>query len=143
MDKVAKVIDIQNDKAILEVKRMSECGDKCSACAGACETPTMRVAIQNTKNAQKGDLVVVKMEPASLVQTTFILYTLPLLLFVAGVFAGMWAAGQMQVAQTEAVGILAGFVGLFLGFVLVRQWSKRQEDGGKDIIVMERVMKHL
>lgn len=143
MDKVAKVIDIQNDKAILEVKRMSECGDKCSACAGACETPTMRVEVRNTQNAQKGDLVVLKMEPASLVQTTFILYTIPLLLFVAGIFAGILAAGQMEIQQAEVVGILTGCIGLVIGFVFVGKWSKGQERSGKDIIVMDRVMKHL
>ncbi len=143
MDKVAKVIDTREEVAVIEVQRMSECGDKCSTCAGGCEAPMMQIQVPNTLEAKSGDFVVLKMEPAHLIQTTFVLYTVPLILFIGGIFFGLWAFGQAGMTHTDALGIATGVVGLVIGFGLVKLWSNKQEQGDDQILVMDRIVHKL
>ena len=84
MEQVGFVRRIVGDKAELEVKRASGCGN-CNGCASSCEVKAHYVVIKNSIDAKVGDFVELKGEPKSILKYMLILYMIPFAFLIAGV----------------------------------------------------------
>lgn len=138
MDRTGEVVGLRGSKAQIEIRRMSECGDKCTTCAGGCDTPSMIVEVDNRLNAQRGDFVVLEAPEHVVVKSTFILYTIPLIDFVIGVWVGMKLLAPRLPIDPELTGILTGFVFIAISYVGI-SWIKKKDE----ILVMQSVLKKL
>ena len=106
---VAKVYD--NGTAEVFIRRESACsGDchKCSGCGAAKETVT--VLARNAIGARVGDRVMVSSDDKQLFSAMLVVYILPLVLLLAGYFAGL------RLKIPTGLTALGGFV---LGVVLI------------------------
>jgi sigma-E factor negative regulatory protein RseC len=139
MEKTGQVVGLHGSKAQIEIKRMSECGDKCTTCAGGCDTPSIIVEVENRMHAERGDFVVLEAPESAVMKSSFLLYTIPLIDFVVGVVVGMkFLAGVLPV-DPELTGILTGFVFLGLSYVAIAFMKKQSGE----ILRMQSVLKKL
>ncbi len=122
MQRKATVQTILADgRAELAVQRESACSGDCHHCGG-CGTvgQTLRLTAENPIGAQKGDVVYISSESAPVLWAAALVYTLPLLLFLAGYLLSMrlgaWAA---------AIGAAAFLLGLLPAFAYNRHVKKQ------------------
>lgn len=131
IEEQAVVVDIGEGYAWVETQRRSAC----SACATSegCSTAmlakawgdrTARVRAIATLPLQVGDQVIVGLAEGALLSGSLLVYLLPLALLLAGALLGQAAFAG---AGDEPV-MLSGAVGLGLGFLVARNWSRRWQD---------------
>lgn len=138
MEKNGIVIRVEGDIAHVSVVRPSECGDKCNSCAGSCDTNMMVVEVKNRFDARVGDQVELQMMNGQLIKMSFMLYTVPLAAFIAGIFIGYSQPGFLGINQPDVVAISTGAVFLVGSYWLVNQWLKRSSAKGETILTMSR-----
>ena len=138
MEKTGLVVGLRGGKAIIEIARMSSCGDKCASCSGGCEKPPLVVEVENDLQARQGDFVVLEAPEGAIIRSTMILYTLPLGLFILGVIVGNKVVAPYVPANPELVGILTGFICLVLAYVGI---AKLRRD--EAILKMRSILKKL
>lgn len=140
MDQSGVVVAIKGKMAVVEVKRVSACGDKCSSCGGGCDTPVSRIEVANGKNATVGDLVTLNVSDKVMLQSTFLMYTLPLIGLIFGIVLASWLTPYWGLSSDLA---LLGTGLFFMGatYYVVAKWVKKGSH--KEMITMKAVMKPL
>lgn len=143
IEELAVVVDAGDGYAWVETRRRSACG-ACSASDG-CGTATlakiwgerrMRVRAISTWPLRPGDAVIVGLAEGALLRGSLLVYLLPISLLLAGALLGQAAFAG---AGEEPV-VLAGAVGLSLGFLAARVLSRRlRGDARFQPVVMRRL----
>lgn len=122
---VEQIMD--NDVAVVNVKRKSACGHDCAKCSGGCGsltvTPKTVIRVHNAMRAKQGDEVLIQSDSSQVLVTAMIVYLLPFLLFFIGYFTSGAVLGYMQ----ESLLITIGFVGFALGIVVAIFWDRREK----------------
>lgn len=140
MEKIGYVIGERDGKVILDIKRTGSCGDKCSTCQSHCEVPSIQVEIDNSLLAKKGDFVQVGMQPKNLIKSTFIIYTIPLIMFILGMTVSVLYLKSVGVVNYELFGILIGFAVLALTFIAIRLVTERHTEKHSAILQMKKIL---
>lgn len=136
MDQSGLVVAVKGKVAVVEVKRVSACGDKCSSCGGSCDTPVNRLEVKNDKNAIVGDLVTLNVSDSVMLKSTFLMYTLPLIALVFGIVV----ATLLGVHSDLAV-LSTGLILMMMTYYVV---ARRVKNGPHvEMITMKDVMKPL
>lgn len=140
----ATVVTTGIDHVWLDVQRQSACGS-CQVSAG-CGTAALtkvwggrssRVRAISTLPLQVGDAVIVGLADGVLLRGALLAYLLPVVLLLAGAVLGESAFAG---AGEEPV-ILLGALGLGLGFLAVRIWSRRlRNDPRYQPVVLRRAL---
>lgn len=128
MEKIGVVVDIKETKAVVQIERTGECGEKCEGCAGGCKVPVMMIEIENTLNVAKGDYVTVTMPASELIKSTFVMYTLPLIGFIVGIVAGIYVAPFIGVANNEVSGVVGGIIGIIISYTYIYFKTKKSRE---------------
>lgn len=115
--------------AEVAVKRTTACGGNCGSCESCVFQNELKTAAKNPIEAQPGQKVLIESQSAKVFKAAFLVYVLPLLLFMAGYLAAA-ALGLGETGQ-----ILASFAGVILGAALVVLSQKRVRE--KDKITFE------
>lgn len=139
MEKIGFVVGLEENRALVNVIRPSECGDKCSGCAGACEIKTMIVKVENTHQAVVGDRVELKLQATQFVKLTFLLYTLPLIAFVTGVFIGYGSYDKIGLASADVSALLLGFMAMLFTYFILNKVVNTSKKG--DVLTMTNVIR--
>lgn len=140
MEKIGYVISEQAGKVVLDLRRTGSCGDKCATCQSHCDVPSVQVTLDNTLMAKKGDFVEVGMNPRNLIRSTFIIYTIPLIMFILGMTVSLTLYERAGIASAEMYGILTGFAVLALTFVAIRLLTERREQSKPSILKMNKIL---
>ncbi len=95
------------------VVRESACSGDCHKCSGCASVKqTVRVRAQNLISAQRGDVVYLQSESATVLKAAALVYLLPLVSFLAAYLCtmqfGAWAA--LSGAAAFALGLVPAFV---------------------------------
>jgi sigma-E factor negative regulatory protein RseC len=139
MEKMGFVVALEDHKALVNVIRPSECGDKCSGCAGACEIKTMIVKVENTYQAVIGDRVELQLAPTQFVKLTFLLYTVPLIAFVLGVFIGYSQYEVIGISNADVTGLVLGFLMMLMTYFIINKVVSSSKKG--DALTMTSVIR--
>ena len=127
---VGIVMQVQNGSALVRLKRKTECAG-CKACLAGRQVGYMQAKVLDLLGASVGDKVEIALVQANAVASGFVLYILPLILLMAGYFAGEALARWANLSTAaETAGILVGiafFVFTFLGIYLVQNTKKRKK----------------
>ena len=103
----------------------SGCGSgKVNHCKSCLSGSKIQSLVLNTKNAKKGDIVSVSLSTSKILQGAAVFYLIPVVMFIASALAGSYLHGALSMSETSAA-LFAGFIGLFLGFLIVRLISER------------------
>lgn len=132
IEETATVVERSDGFAWVETQRRSTCSS-CSANKG-CGTGalsrvlgqrTARMKVLNPIDAQIGDRVVVGMQEAALIRGSLAVYLAPLLSMLLLAIVGQSLAGQLGVTNPEPLTIVFGAIGLVLGGVWLRRFTRR------------------
>jgi len=133
IEEQAQVIALENNDVWVETQRRTACG-QCAANKG-CGTATLAKVLGNkrsrvrTLNPQAtpvviGDAVIIGINEQALVRGSLAVYTVPLLmLFIFG-FLGQLLSVQLLMANQDILPIVLGLLGLLLGFIWVRRFTR-------------------
>lgn len=125
MTQQVTVLSVNGSMAKVAHKRPTACHGDCEKCAGGCGSTaaaeTLIVDAENLIGAAPGDRVVIEGEGRKVAWAMFLVYVLPLVLFLLGYFL------------VPAAPILASVIGFFLGIGLAVLAARRQKQKGTQI----------
>jgi sigma-E factor negative regulatory protein RseC len=114
MIEIGEVIGLDDQLALVSIKRNSACGD-CGKCQMSKDQSIMEMMAKNTINAKVGDKVEVEMQFASVFKAASIMYGIPLIAFVVGSCIAFLLIVTMNLSWDQVlVPFLSGLI--FLGF---------------------------
>lgn len=137
MKQIGFVTKTFKDKAQLEVKRPSSCGN-CKGCASSCDEDAHIVTIKNILNAQEGDYVELSAVSKNVIKFISIVYMIPFAFLILGILLGnSYFQGN---SSQEILSFVTGMVAMALSFILVKIIDKRISDKGESTVEMSRVL---
>lgn len=97
----------------VSVHRKSACGENCASCKAACSSREHICTAKNSVGAKTGDKVVLETDSKKVLKWAFLVYILPILVFLA-VFAAVseWGKSQLVSAFCAIFGAAVVFMGL-------------------------------
>lgn len=131
MLKKAMVVNNEGEKSNLIVYRAEACGH-CSSSSICHKREAQLLSVKNTLDAKPGDLITLEMAQVNYMKNLLMLYVLPLVLFLGGVF-GVKALGITK----DLYAFLGGALGLLLFFLYGRLTNKKYEDD--ELVHMVRI----
>lgn len=137
MKQIGFVTKTFKDKAQLEVKRPSGCGN-CSGCASSCSIDGHLVTVHNKLNAQEGDYVELDAVSRNFIKFVSIVYMIPFAFLILGIILGnSYFEGN---SNQEILSFVVGMVAMALSFILVKILDKKVSDKGESTVEMTRVL---
>lgn len=129
MEQVGQVVDVKNDIAVVMVRRH----DVCSKCGGCGVAVSGRgdnyVEAINVVNAAVGQTVKVVTDTAHVLKASFVVYMIPILALLVGIYVGQLLDGTFGVfARFD---IILGVVFLLSSYLIVRGYDKRMASDGR------------
>lgn len=141
MEQIGFVKNTYENKAEVEVRRISACGGGCKSCAGACDSPNHSVVLLNNIDAKVGDYVEISAVATDILKYTMIVYMIPFTMLLIGIIGGMKTLQYYEVTNYEPLSLLVGIIFLALGYLIVKIFDNKienREDG--TIMVMTRII---
>lgn len=121
MRETGEVVNTSGDTVTVRIKRTSACAH-CKACDFGMNSDEMRVTAKNACNAKTGDRVRVELKPESFISAALILYGLPLIGLLAGVWLGSVAGTWMGLGKYSAfVGFAGGLALAALAYAVIKK----------------------
>ncbi|MGI6659922.1 MAG: SoxR reducing system RseC family protein [Dethiobacteraceae bacterium] len=121
MEQVGLVVEVKEDKAVVAVKRHDVCS-KCGGCgvaaSGRGET---QLEALNKVNATVGQTVKIYSDTSHILKASFMVYIVPLLALLAGLFIGQ----QLEGSAGLRLDVLLGAVFLLISYFLVRSYDRK------------------
>lgn len=137
MNKTGIIVRESGEKVIVQIDRTGECGDKCEGCSAACDVAKIEVEVLNTLGAKTGDYVNIVTEHKTLISSSFILYTIPVLAFMLGIVIAFKMSNYYPFMNSEIIIITSGFIFLVLSYFIIAFASRNM----KELIRMESKLK--
>ena len=103
----------------VKIKRATACGENCASCGGNCSLTDKSVTAVNTAGAKEGDTVVLEMNSKRILLASFMVYILPIIVFIAVYFA------VYAVKNSEAAAVMTGLVSMAAVFAADIIWDKK------------------
>jgi sigma-E factor negative regulatory protein RseC len=136
----AIVLQVQNDKALVQTQRRSAC-QSCqleNSCGQGLITKmsserSMQLWLNNALNAQVGQTVTISIPDEGLLKASILMFVIPLLLMLVG------AGAAMQLFGSDLAAIMGGGVGLISGFYVARVKSAAMQDDSRFKPVMASI----
>lgn len=128
----AQVTSVSGEFAWIETFRKSAC-QSCSANKG-CGTGALndyfgkrmdKIKVLNPIGAKAGDKVIVGLQEDALLWGSLAIYLVPLVAMIMGAVIGQTGAANLGFAASDGVAVVSGLIGLGLGFVWVKFFSKK------------------
>lgn len=119
MREVGLVVDTQDISANVKIDRKTACGN-CKGCGlGSSDDKSITIQALNQAGAKKGDYVEVDMEAPSVVKAAFIIYTIPLLSLIVGIFISNFLFGFLGV-ESEIGSLAVGILFMALALMVIK-----------------------
>ncbi len=135
LEEQGKVVAVDVGFAWVETQRKSACGS-CSVNKG-CGTGVIskvvgqratQVRALNRINAKVGDEIVIGLNDQALVRGSLAIYAAPLIAMLFAALLGDLVGQELQLNSGEGLTIIFGLAGLGVGFLWVRNFSRRIAD---------------
>ncbi len=145
MDHFGQVIELaENNKALVRVRQNLSCAS-CGRCGGFFGDPEKRrdmlVEVNNPIGAKAGQLVRLEARAGEMLMAAFLLYFVPLMGLLLGIFIGRsWALNAGSAISPDLFGLGLGMVFMVLIFVFLRSAEKRMARGKRFKAVIAAVV---
>ncbi|MEE8359747.1 MAG: SoxR reducing system RseC family protein [Candidatus Omnitrophota bacterium] len=121
------VLEKKESKIIVKIERHSACGG-CKACETN-EKREMTLEIQDTLDAQKGDIVEIELDDFAILRGAVLIYGVPLLGLMTGVLAGKSIAEMAELPlSAELLSVLVGAAFLAVALIAVKIYGTRNKE---------------
>lgn len=145
MDHFGRVIELSGtNKALVRVRKNSAC-ENCGRCGGFFGDPGKRhemlVEVINPIGAKAGELVRLEARAGEMLLAAFLLYFVPLIGLLIGLFIGRsWALYAELAINPDLFGIGVGLVFMAMVFFFLRLGEKRMSSGQRFKAVIAAVI---
>lgn len=140
MEQVGVITKTFDDKVEVEIKRMSGWGENCKGCGSSCDTPNHIIVLKNNLNAKVGDKVQVKGETKEILKYMVIIYFIPFIMMLIGIFMGIKVFKEKGISNYEPLSFLVGLIALGIGFLIVKIFDNKFGEKNTNIIVMTKIL---
>lgn len=127
MNEFGEIVEIQNNRAVVKVKRSSACGN-CGACSMGTHPDEMLLTVPNPLQGEIGDQVELELASGQVLKASAITYLVPLFALILGVAAGYILGGRYGF-NPELSGALLGLLFTFFSFFGIRAMEPRFRKG--------------
>lgn len=137
MNQIGYVYEIKGKDALVQVKRVSACGENCADCSSACEMPSVQVSMPNALNAKIGDEIEIRSESKKVLKYALIIYLVPLVIMLGTIAISNYyfkSAGY----TSDAYSLVAGIMSLAVSHFILKYIDKKSV--GKITFKMIRIM---
>ena len=125
MNKTGKVIQTENEYAVVSVPRETACGENCKGCMG-CEISNIEVKVLNEPKADIGDFVLILFSDDVPLLLAFYVFLLPIIAVFGGYFVGKALFG---VAFGITISVLCSGGWAYLLYYKNKKHSRKLPDG--------------
>ncbi|WDV47571.1 SoxR reducing system RseC family protein [Clostridiaceae bacterium M8S5] len=138
MKQIGYVFDVEGKRATIDVKRVSACGENCADCSSSCKMPTVRVNVENTLEAKKGDYVEISSESKTILKYTFLIYGIPLIIMLGAIAISMALLKKVGYTGNDSLSLVIGLLFLGLSYFILKRVDNNAK--GKIEFKMTRIM---
>lgn len=125
MSETAVVLNASNDELTVTLVRTQACGG-CRACVAAFDEKQKTLTVKNACGAHVNDTVKIELEKDYALKAAGILYGLPLIFTLTGVFLGFFTAPLVGLgAYQDIVSFVAGVGCMVLSYMFIKNRDKR------------------
>lgn len=132
MDKVlgeiGEVINKEGHQLIIKMQRTEACA-KCRACTAGMKKEDMIIRAENLCSAEIGNKVDVVLDNSNFMKATIIMYGIPFIAFMLGVFGGYYGAISIGIKNGEFIGIALGLVFIVITYLIIHTQEHRFKNG--------------
>lgn len=121
---VGEVIDIEDNRLVIKLHRNEACA-KCKACTAGIDGKEMIIKAINDCGGTIGDKVEIALDSANFYKATLIMYGIPFIAFLIGVFGGYYSALYFEIDYAEVIGIAAGFFLVIIAYGIIHTQEHR------------------
>lgn len=119
-----QVLEVKGKNLRLQMVRNAACGS-CKACSIGIDSKSLELEAVNLCGAKKDDVVEIRLETDSFLSAVSIIYGIPLLCLLAGIFVGYLVGGSLATEVKELTAIGMGLLFMALGFLVIRSQNKK------------------
>ncbi len=129
MGEVGEVVGREGNRLVVKMQRTEACA-KCRACTAGLESKDMIIKAVDMCSGNIGDKVEIVLDNSNFMKATLIMYGIPFIAFMLGVFGGYYGAAAYGLGSPELMGIGAGVILVALTYMLIRTQEHRFKEGG-------------
>ena len=130
------VLEVSGSMAKVKASRHSDC-ENCGSCPG---NTAIVVDALNPLGAQRGQRVALEVKEVNMLKAAFIVYILPLIMAVAGAFAGNYLAVQQLASNPLWYQIGGGFIAFGLSIIYIKYFDRNARTNDKMRPVITRIL---
>ncbi len=130
MEQYGIISETRGDVADVTLQRHLICGScgKCGIMSGSAKRK-VTIEAHNPIRAEKGQRVVVESDDRQVIFLAFMLYIVPLLGLMAGIFFWLQAAGSLGYdGNQDLQAVAVGFILMAAIYLMIRRWDHRVKD---------------
>lgn len=122
---------VHGSRATVAITRHTACGE-CGACQMGKENMERKVEANNTIGAKIGDRVTMSMSEDKVLKAAFIVYIVPLIVLIAGIFLTKLTLEFFQISDmVELYGVFVGLIGMALCFWFIKKKDTDMKKSGE------------
>ena len=131
---VGVVVGVQGEKAVVQIKRVSACGENCSSCSGGCQNTSHKVEALNMIAAKQGQVVQMEMKDSDVLIAAFMVYIIPLILLFTGYFVGS------SLFKVEWLAITVGIMFMISSFMVLKKYDNKLRKSKRYTPIINKIM---
>lgn len=140
MESIGIVRAKKENKIFVEFTRESACGESCEACNAKCaESEQELFEFNNTISASVGDIVKIKTNDKSVLSYKFLVYGLPLVLFMSTISLSYYIFNRMGLANKDLMSLIVGILSFVVSFIILRNIDKTYGHASGASILLEKM----
>lgn len=140
MENIGIVRAKNNNKIFVEFTRESACGESCESCSAKCaESETELFEFPNSVSANVGDLVKIKTRDMSVLSYKFLVYGLPLILFMATITISYIVMSHTSMRNIELKSLIMGIFSLLISYFILKEIDHKLKKTNKGAIFLEKM----
>lgn len=124
MAEVGEVIGFEDKKLVIKLERTEACA-RCKACTAGFDKKEMIIKAENLCNGNIGDKVEIALDSVDFYKATIIMYGIPFLMFMLGIFGGYYGALKYGIGYSELIGIGVGIVLVVITYLVIHSQEHR------------------
>ena len=140
MESIGIVKAKNNNKIFVEFTRESACGESCESCNAKCaESEQELFEFNNTISAEVGDIVKIKTNDRSVLSYKFLVYGLPLLLFMSSISISYYIFNRVGLINKDLMSLIVGILSFVISFIILRKVDSRFGQISGSSILLEKM----
>ncbi|MBS5945714.1 MAG: SoxR reducing system RseC family protein [Peptoniphilus harei] len=140
MENIGIVRAKNNNKIFVEFTRESACGESCESCSAKCaESETELFEFPNSVSANVGDRVKIKTRDMSVLSYKFLVYGLPLILFMTTITISYIVMSHTSMGNIELKSLIMGIFSLLISYFILKEIDHEFKKTNKGAIFLEKM----